>query len=203
MNPTLQYYLDSLYLCSKADEELFNLWTGFLPVRTEDMPYHSGPHSLKHFRRMVEMVKPKRVLEIGFNLGHSACMMFELGVDQICSLEISNNPKVSEAINAVSSRYGKRFRWLKGSSRELFVIHVGSPTEIDFDTIFIDGCHDREWVETDIDLGLRLGIRHFFMDDFNPHHGPGVIEAVMNKKLVPLAIFGSMAYCVPRGEFSK
>jgi len=52
----------------------------------EDMPKHSpdvtgqgvpcscGPHSLKHIRRVCEIVKPSLMLEIGFNLGWSASM---------------------------------------------------------------------------------------------------------------------------------
>lgn len=194
MTPT-KYYLDSLYRCTKADHDLFRRWTDFLSRRDgdENIPYHSGAHNLQRFRMAYELLRPRSILEIGFNLGHSSVMWLELGVKKVHSMDIAKTEKAMASAAAIDMRYPNRFSisWENTRLAEL---------KGEFDLGFIDGSHEREWVCTDIGFCLRHGIRQFFMDDYDSHHGPGVVEAVAEWGLVPRAIFGTMAWCsIPDG----
>jgi len=203
MTPT-PYYLDSLYRCTKADLDAYRRWTDFLPRRAEGEPYHSGPHSLQRFRLVWELVRPTAVLEIGFNLGHSAVMWLELGAKQVVSMQPWPNKGTLEAKAAIEGRYGNRHRLLQGDS-ELAAEDLMLRNYIGggFDLIFIDGSHERAWAELDIALGKELEAPYFLMDDYDTHHGPGVVDAVQAAGLIPLAIFGTMALCAPPTRYTQ
>ena len=204
MTPT-RYYLDTLYRCTKADWDLFQRWTDFLPRRSDGEPYHSGPHNLHRFRMVYEMLRPKHVLEVGFNLGHSAVIWLELGVNQVTSIQNTCGAKQVQACKAIGERYGGEHRFLHTDSLNV----LKDPTTyqfiagIRFDLAFIDGSHERDWVKRDINLATALEIPYLLMDDYDGHHGPGVVEAVEDKGLVPLAIFGTMCLCRQPGLFTK
>jgi hypothetical protein len=201
LNPS-PYYFDTLYRSTKADWDAFVRWTDFLPRRAESEPYHSGPHSLQRFRAVYELVRPKTVLEIGFNLGHSTVIWLELGVRHVTALE--PNPRLSTCMarDYVTSRYGGveseggRFGMTHESSR---TTKIKGP----FDLMFVDGSHEREWVESDIALGKALRVPYFLMDDYDSHHGPGVVDAVQAAGLIPVALFGTMLLCRPPDLFTQ
>jgi len=189
------YCLDSLYRCTKADWDLFKSATDFLPRRTDE-PYHSGPHNLQRFRMVYELVRPKTVLEIGFNLGHSAVMWLMLGAKYVASIEVRDDAKVRKAAAAIITRYPERHMLYFGSDEATF--NIG-----EFDLIFIDGSHDKEFVMRDINHALELRCPYILMDDYDWHHGPGVVQAVEECGLIPVAIFGTMALCRPPTQFTK
>lgn len=201
MTPT-PYYLDSLYRCTKADWGLYQRWTDFLPRRAEGEPYHSGPHSLPRFRMVRELVRPKTVLEIGFNLGHSAVIWLELGVKYVVSMEPDPRPGAIAARDMIASRYGA----VRAEGGRFGMTHESSRTtqiSVAPDLLSIDGSHEYEWVMSDIALGKRLDVPYFLMDDYDTHHGPGVVDAVQASGLIPVAIFGTMALCVPPARYTQ
>jgi hypothetical protein len=204
MTPT-PYYLDTLYRCTKKDWDLYQRWTDFLPRRAEGEPYHSGPHSLQRFRMVWELVRPKSVLEIGFNLGHSAVMWLELGVQKVISIQPTPDEGTIHAQTAMEGRYThRRHRLLQGDSRaEVADRMLSDFIGTGYDLISVDGSHERSWVESDIALGKRLACPYFLMDDYDSHHGPGVVDAVKEAGLIPLAIFGTMALCVPEARYTQ
>ena len=188
------YYLDSLYRCTKQDWDEFKALTAFLPRRTDE-PYHSGPHNLARFAMVCALVRPKWVLEIGFNLGHSSVAWLAHGVEKVVSIEPFLTDKRAKAAEEISKRYPGRFTIHWTDSR--YFIPVMHP-----DLIFIDGSHEREWVKRDIELGLEMQTPYFLMDDYDSHHGPGVVQAVEDCGLIPVAIFGTMALCRPSEGFT-
>lgn len=192
MRPGDHFY-ESRVLSTKEDAELFAYWTGFLPKRTPEMPYHSGPSTLHRLELVTRLLQPATVVEIGFNLGHSAVMFLELGAKHVTSIEISEHPKVLEAAMRVGEKYGN----------ERFSFHQDRKFIPCPDLLFIDGSHEQADVEADIDFGLRLGVERFLLDDYDLHHGPGVIAAVKSRGLIPLALFGQLAYCVPSDGYEK
>lgn len=187
---------------SEDDEAEFNRLVRDLPVRPESglssdgsvIPFHSGPHILQQIRMAVQIVQPRSVLEIGFNMGHSAMLFLEMGVHRVRSIDISLRPETEAAENIMLLRWGcdRFFLWTEDSKNMLLPIKtIGAK----FDMIFIDGAHDIESVDQDVQLGKALKIPHFLFDDWHPHWGPGVIPAIINHNLKVDAVIGSMVLC--------
>lgn len=182
----------TIHWSTAEDNALFREFTRYLPKRGPGMPYHSGPQNISRFADMISVMDPSLVVEIGFNLGHSAAIMLGLGVEKVISIQPAMNEKTEQAIDALASVYGDRFRFVLSDS-------TGSATFIPQpDILFIDGDHSYGWVMKDIAFGRELRAHAFFLDDYDSHHGPGVIKAVEDSNLVVRALFGTMALCVTR-----
>jgi hypothetical protein len=196
---------DSLYYASEADVRFFNEATAGLPKRLPHEPYHCGPQNVTAFRyaqaqgtwACVEnwhlndrmSVKP-RILEIGFNLGHSAACWLALGC-YVHSIDVRNDDRVQAA---VAKLQGKRFMFRDRNSFER-ISRGDAPGPFFGDLAFIDGDHSYEGVKADIEMCKKHKYTRFLFDDWYPHHGPGVQQAVFDAGLLPLAVIGSMAYC--------
>lgn len=130
----------------------------------EPIPYHSGPHILKHFRETIEIVKPKKILEIGFNMGHSSMMWLKLSSASVVSFDVSEKQETFEGATAVYDKYALRFDYL---DRKYPHTH---PLE-GFDLCFIDGAHDEENIIKDIEWTKQLRIPYVLFDDWYPRYG--------------------------------
>lgn len=184
-----KYWEDALFECSSEDHRFFNEWTAHLPVREETTPYHSGPHSIKSLRAACLIVRPEKVLEIGFCLGHSASMFLNLGVEKVVSTDNSDRIQTMVAVEKMITQFGSRFQfWPRSQSHFI---------NGQFDMIFIDGGHDFEDVNEDINFAKVHEIPYLLFDDFFPKWGPGTQPAIAAHKLVPIALLGNMCLCVP------
>jgi methyltransferase family protein len=181
------YFAKSIFAHSDEDARFFIEWTGYLPIRKETTPYHSGPHSIRAFRAALKLTGARRILEIGFCLGHSATILLELGSEWVHSVDNSERDQTREAAELVMAKYNHRFCF---DYRRFY-----SPNG-KFDMIFIDGGHEFDDVDEDIKLGLKLKIPFFLFDDFWPHWGPGIQPAIEKHGLIPIAILGNLALCV-------
>lgn len=170
----------------KEDDDLYLEWTGYLP---EGGDGHTAAHSVRCFRYAFQIATPFTILEIGFNRGHSATMMLEMGAMHVTSVDINRAPGTLEAVRLVKRRYIDRFEFISSDSKTV---------EIDgrFDMIFIDGDHSFDGVISDIRLGQKLGIKWFLFDDWQPRFA-ATQEAIAVARLIPLAIFGNMALAIP------
>ena len=201
MTPT-PYYYTTLYKSTKDYWDLFRRVTDFLPRRTDE-PYHSGPHNMQRFRMVYDLIHPRSVVEVGFNLGHSACIWLALGVPKVQSIEAVWSKKRQEAVDAIQTRYTDRFQIHWGHSRKFNTLGgIGAFGEQP-GLVFIDGSHECDWVTSDIQFALALNAPYLLMDDYDSHHGSGVVEAVEKAGLIPVAIFGTMALCRPATHFTK
>lgn len=202
MTPT-PYYYDALYRSTKDNWDSFKRVTDFLPRRTDE-PYHSGPHNFQRLRMVWDLLHPRTITEIGFNLGHSAVMWLSMGATQVHSIEAHWTEKRQAAADAIMTRYPGRFQIHWTHSRK--AIEMGEVTKFGPDRntlIFIDGSHERDWVRSDIRFGKALAAPYFLMDDYDSHHGAGVVEAVQDERLIPIGIFGTMALCRVEDLFTK
>lgn len=127
------------------------------------IPYHSGPHILRHFMEVRENIKPKKVLEIGFNMGHSAVMWLNMGHIAVCSLDISEKDETIEAAKLLEERYAGMFLYF---NRKHTAVDLGQ-----FDLCFIDGAHDEESIIKDIEYAKILSIPYILFDDWYPRYG--------------------------------
>lgn len=192
MTPT-PYYERRLFSRTLEDEAQFAAWTEHLPIRENETPYHCGPHSLRSMRTAYEFAgKPEHVVEVGFCLGHSASIWFGLGAKSVISIENSIRRQTLEAAKIVKGRHGSKFHLL-GATSDMLMNDHWSPCGF----MFIDGGHEFQDVSNDIALALKIGAQHILFDDWFPKWGPGVQPAVEHHALIPLAIIGNMALCVP------
>lgn len=112
----------------------------------------------------------KKVIEIGFNAGHSSCILLELFDDvEILSFDIGQFEITHTNGKLVKEKYVDRFNLKIKDSLKI------TPEEINgYDIMFIDGGHDYEIVSKDIDLFMKSDINYVILDDLNH---PGVSKA--------------------------
>lgn len=179
------WYIEGCLKASEEDRWIFEQATKHLPKREEATPYHSGAHSLKHFRHALAIagfLEDFRVLEIGFCLGHSAEIFYHLGASFVCSIENSERPQTLEALKIVKRRH-QDFQWCR---------NFPPPGEFDFG--FIDGDHSEDAINKDTDIMVSAGIEWVLYDDFFKKWGD--TQDVFRKRgITPVAILGTMALC--------
>jgi SAM-dependent methyltransferase len=155
----------------------------------ERIPYGCGPHNIKAFREILEIVKPESILEIGMNVGYSTAMWLELcPKSKIVSIEISEKAETMAAAKILYERYNNRFHCIIGDSSKI------RPDELDsrkYDLIFIDGGHLEENVTADIRLAHSLNIPWIVLDDWEPRFGPGVQVAAAKFPLEVVKVWGN------------
>jgi len=152
----------------------------------ERIPYGCGPHNIKAFREIIEIVKPKEILEIGFNVGYSSAMWLEISDCRVLSIDISSKAETIAGAEFLRKKYDSRFKFMLGSVDNLF-LYYGSP----FDMIFIDGGHLEEDVTKDLEYAYRQNIPWIVMDDWEPRFGPGVQVAAAKFPLEVVKVWGN------------
>jgi len=130
------------------------------------IPYSLGVHSVKWLREVIWIVKPKRMLTIGFNLGYCTALWFKLNpkLQYLLAIDISDKRETLHSVNVLKQRHKERFDFYHFDSKRVFPILEG----MKFDTCFIDGNHDLDYILNDIDLAVKLGIPNIIFDDWNP-----------------------------------
>lgn len=168
-----------LLYASEEDWEFFNRCIEGLPTmkgKNGDgldkfgipIPYSSGPHILRHFREAIEIVKPKSILEIGFNMGYSASMWLNLCDAHLVSCDISQKDETYLAAAIIGSRYSVTRFIYYDRNRPSFLVYVNA---IEIDLAFIDGAHDEKSIIEDIQLCKDLNIPYLLLDDWYIRYG--------------------------------
>lgn len=134
------------------------------------IPYGSSPHIVRYIRKVVAMIDPKSILEIGTNCGWSAALWLNICDAKLTSIDISDKDETIEAGRILHDRFPERFTF---SLRKDFSANAGQ-----FDLIFIDGGHEEVDVTEDIKLAKDLGIPYLLFDDVYPRFGPGTIPSI-------------------------
>jgi hypothetical protein len=153
------------------------------------IPYGVGPHSVRCIREVCEIVQPKSILEIGFNLGYSASLWLHFTSATLFSVDISNKRETLAAATTLTERYPDRFTFLCCDSFKLLPRLEGKK----FDLIFIDGGHLDEHVMNDIRVAQALDIPNLCFDDWLPQFGPGVQPSIARYKLTVAKVMGNIA----------
>lgn len=181
------WYIKKCLEYTPEDAALFDKATGHLPKRQNTTPYHSGPHSVKHFRtalRFVDTYRYAKVLEIGFCLGHSASLFVALGAELVTTTDISARPQTLEAIELIDRET------IKFVCRD----ELEHMKPLKPDLAYIDGDHSCAAIVKDTELCLRHGARYILYDDYFKQWGD-TQDALQQLNMHPLAIIGTMALC--------
>lgn len=191
------WQLSRVFWRTEKDDTLYKKWCGDLPWRGELTPFHSEAHSIRQFRAAFRIlgVSSPHVLETGFCLGHSARIMLGLCAESVTSIESSTRMETLQALAIMGRTNPSDFDFILADTNKdldslLLKLHGRR-----FDLMFVDGNHERVGVECDVQIGLRLGIQYFLFDDIYPKWGPGVLDTIEARGLIPLANLGTMMLC--------
>ena len=140
----------------------------------------------------------KTMLEIGFNTGFSGMMFLEmLNIEKFYSIDIGMHKFVEPVQKKFKDEYGDRFYPLIGDSLKIRETELN---DMEFDLIFIDGCHQypvalNDWlfamgkckyILLDDTSGASPGVTQL-IDVIN--HGTSEIEPFLNTKVELLKDF--------------
>lgn len=122
---------------------------------------HPTEEVLSMFEMINEICAPKRVLEIGFFVGHSTTYMLEL-FPQATVTTYGMCKQFSEQKDKMEAKYPNRVKVNYEESWKLFGKHHGIDT---FDFAFVDGSHNEYMAANDILHCLMLGAKWILVDN--------------------------------------
>jgi hypothetical protein len=129
------------------------------------------PRDAHLMKEVLDIIKPLSILEIGFNVGHSALGWLTWSKAYlVCVDKGFHNWK--QGVKIVYKYFNKRFKFIRGDSRRIKPI---LNTDY-YDLVFIDGGHTTSIIENDINLSLDLNIAHILFDDFS-----GYVKKIVKK----------------------
>jgi predicted O-methyltransferase YrrM len=99
-----------------------------------------------------KFMKPTKVLEIGFNAGHSSLAILSNPTTHVTSIDIGDHSYVADAKAFIDNLYPGRHTLIIGDSLNVLPNYDTDP----FDFIFIDGGHDYDIAKSDLENSLRL-----------------------------------------------
>jgi len=161
------------------------------------IPFGTGAHSYESFWIWSKIVNPpNRILEIGFNLGHSAAVLLALFQSaEVVSVDIRDSSELHHNAGVLKHRYPDRHALIICDSAK-----IGGLGLEPFDAAFIDGAHDLDSILKDIAVCRALGVKDFLLDDCHPKYGD-TLEAIRKSGLRLIAIVGgNMAICQDNHE---
>lgn len=186
---TLEQYERWMDECGRyiepSDKIVYDRICSLLPLLDNGHPA-CGPHNYPAMRLFMEQVRPSTLLEIGFNLGHSAAFLGPF-VHRMTSVDIREDEHVKNAVSAIWE-FLIDFSFVLGPSQK-----VVPGLNQQFDAAFIDGGHEYNDVVGDLKACIGLGIVHFLMDDWLSIYG-GVAAACKDLGLRVVWTCGNMAY---------
>ena len=163
----------------------------------------------KQVRELTLMTcKPNlKIMEIGFNAGHSAEVFLSNGCHSLISFDLCSTDYVLVAKKYIDEKYPGKHVLIKGDSRETLPMFISLNPDIRFDVIFIDGGHDYEVVKSDLENCLKLSDSStlIIVDDVvsgDPHYqwtiGPTMVclQAAIHEKI---QVIGISDYAPGRG----
>jgi len=99
----------------------------------------------------------KKVMEIGFNAGHSAEIFLKNNPDiDLVSFDIGHHDYTEHARKYIEITYPGRHRLILGDSKQTIPEFIKENPDVKFDLIFIDGGHDYETASADLENSLLL-----------------------------------------------
>lgn len=147
---------------------------------------------IEMIKEVIEISKPKEILEIGTHLGHSGCLWLSLSEANLTSVDIgtnwveldysyldwgipSRNGGLKEVERVLTNLFPNRYELIIGDSTKQETIDLFKDKK--YDLIFVDGNHAYEYVKKDIETAISLNIPYIHLDDFTGEEAPCRIAA--------------------------
>lgn len=119
------------------------------------------PEQVATLQALVREEKPKRILEIGFNAGHSAEVFLSTDAEvHLLSFDLGHVPAVNVGKAFIDARFPHRHTLIIGDSTVSVPAFTRLHPDARFDLIFIDGGHQYEVAKADIDNCMKLADAH-------------------------------------------
>lgn len=113
-----------------------------------------------NYVNIIRDFKIKRLLEIGFNAGHSAAVFLSAMEKDATYLafDLGDHKYSVPCFQFLKSKYPQVSKYIIGDSKETLPIYLEkNPNQLkSFDCVHVDGGHDEETVRSDIELAIQL-----------------------------------------------
>ena len=120
---------------------------------------------------IINKTKAKAMLEIGFNIGYSASVWIESGIENLYIIDINYHKDTELALQAVNNRYPNTVEWLLTDSTSQIAKNWQIPS---VDISFIDGGHSYSVCLSDSLLSIEKNADWLVYDDVIERHENGI-----------------------------
>ena len=112
----------------------------------------------------------QRMLEVGFNAGHSALLALSCNPRLVyCAVDLNEHAYTAPCVEFLKAEFPDRVHMFVGNSLQVLPELVGRRVEFDFDLFHVDGGHTSEVCESDVTNCIKLAEgargRHLMIDD--------------------------------------
>ena len=102
----------------------------------------SSSQKMGLIKDMQALPQIKKILEIGFNAGHSSELFLSAtDCEKMISFDINTHSYLKIGREFITKKFRSRFQFIEGDSREQIPKYAASHSQETFDLIFIDGGH--------------------------------------------------------------
>jgi len=173
----------------------FDIISDKLPKYQEGDCGYCTAHNYRSMRLALYLAKPRSILEIGFNLGHSSMFWLRNTTASMVSVDVKIDDRVMEAVRVCENQGKLRFCFMDREKASHLMPGA-------FDFAFIDGAHDYENVVADILWCCELKIPYLFFDDWLTIYGD-VQRAVLDSGLKIICISGNQVLVTSTDNYPR
>jgi hypothetical protein len=125
---------------------------------------------------ILELSKPKKILEFGFNAGHSSTMWLTLTDAEVISADPGHS-HVWVGANELKDRFGSRFKFFNVSSQDEYFYTELLRLQYAPELTFVDGDHSQTGCYKDLELAYKMNSEYILVDNLED----GALDAAVNQ----------------------
>ena len=172
------------------DTYLYENGFALTPVHsTRNEGYSSEPQRKVFKEDCQAMSDLKKILEIGFNGGHSCEAFLESGNEvSVISFDLNSHSYTQAGVNFMFKKYPGRFQFIPGDSAITVNAYAAAHPDEKFDLIFIDGCHEHNAALRDIQNCQKLAHRKtvVWIDDYASYGVKPAVDQCVDQGLLQI-----------------